>query len=213
MRSSVEASPHRFTLVYGESVPWRINENRSRSGKPRATLSVLVEVHVDKVLAVPECGAPGIPLVILRLLVLLVVAVVALERRLRILAECLEALLAVSVQGHLPGRDRNSFTGTHLSLCSGVRAGKLSSAVAQLRMVVRRWPSQKANIPRLLGGANSQGTWCNCVSTCSSSTFPLFPKRLPRRVRMVSSSWSMTAKTTAWLRIRTSVVSVGSVSG
>uniref|UniRef100_A0A224Y9C6 Uncharacterized protein n=1 Tax=Rhipicephalus zambeziensis TaxID=60191 RepID=A0A224Y9C6_9ACAR len=179
--------------------------------EPRAALSVLVEVHVDKVLAVPECGAPGVPLVSLRLLVFLVVA--ALERRLRILAEGLEAFLAVSVQGHLPGRDRNSFTGTHLSLCSGVRAGKLSSAVAQLRMVVRRWPSQKANVPRLLGGANSQGTWCNCVSTCSSSTFPLFPKRLPRRVRMVSSSWSMTAKTTAWLRIRTSVVSVGSVSG
>uniref|UniRef100_A0A224YAI1 Uncharacterized protein n=1 Tax=Rhipicephalus zambeziensis TaxID=60191 RepID=A0A224YAI1_9ACAR len=121
--------------------------------EPRAALSVLVEVHVDKVLAVPECGAPGVPLVSLRLLVFLVVA--ALERRLRILAEGLEAFLAVSVQGHLPGRDRNSFTGTHLSLCSGVRAGKLSSAVAQLRMVVRRWPSQKANVPRLLGGANS----------------------------------------------------------
>ncbi|CAN7941904.1 unnamed protein product [Ixodes hexagonus] len=73
-------------------------------------------------------------------------------------------------------------------------------------MILRRTPSRKADNPKKLRvGDSPQGTWCNCVSTCSSRTFPLLPKRLPRRVRMVSSSWSMTAKTTAWLRIRTLV--------
>lgn len=236
VRSSIEAFPARRTtppphrLIGSErSITSRCpsSSQHYRSGeqrRPRCSAAPLVEVHVHEVLPVPESGAPGVPLLLglpLLLAPLVVAALVALERRLWVLHEGLEAgaLLAPRVQGDLPGRNRDALSGTHVSHSSLVRAGglirhRLGDAVercAQLRMVVLKWPSQKAVNPRRLVGANSQGTWCSCVRTCSSSTLPLLPRRLPRRVRIVSSSWSMTAKTTAWLRIRTSVGFVRSV--